>query len=91
MDEIANGMKTMMDALSSMGSRIADMEKDGGRALPPPSYTPPLPTGPEVGQIQAPKGTCFICFGTHNVRQCPKLPKDMKEALQKAKEGVSDS
>ena len=69
LDRLANTIGAMSDGLASITSRLDRLEEGGAKGEP--------------GGADRPPGSCFICHSTkHRIQKCPKLPKDMKDAMK---------
>ena len=74
MDKIEGALGSMTELLSALQSRVAEVDAkaggDGGG-----------------GGGDRPPGSCFMCGKQgHQMQQCSKLPKDMKEAMKLLKD-----
>ena len=74
LDRVTNSLSSLADGMASISSRLDRLEEGGSTR--------------SVGGVSSderPSGSCFICWKTdHRIQQCPKLPKDMKDALRLA-------
>ena len=63
---------SVSQSVEALAARVDGLEAGGG--------------GGGGGSREAPPGSCFICHSTeHRVHNCPKLPRDIKAAIAKAK------
>ena len=63
---------SVSQSVEALAARVDGLEAGGG--------------GGGGGSREAPPGSCFICHSTeHRMHNCPKLPRDIKAAIAKAK------
>ena len=79
LEKLVSITSTVAQSVEALAARVDGLEAGGGGG------------GGGGGSREAPPGSCFICHSTeHRVHNCPKLPRDIKAAIAKAKKKKSD-